>query len=81
MEVKRALKLTGAESCAESMIRKAEKLVADSCVSVSPGCNSIQCLLSLSKIVRYQFSVIIVTQSFSVSSQTGVVPILKWMRS
>ena len=43
MEVKRDLKLTGAETCAESTIRKAEKLVADSCVSVSPDCDSIQC--------------------------------------
>lgn len=39
VEFKRNLKLTGAETSAESIIRKAEKLVADSCVSVSPDRN------------------------------------------
>ena len=42
------LKLAGAEkTSAESILRKAEKLAADSGVNVSLDCNSIQCLFSL----------------------------------
>ena len=48
------LKLAGAEkTSAESILRKAEKLAADSGVNVSLDCNSIQCLISL-YIVGYQ---------------------------